>query len=129
MTEADPFYRELGQRLLDHRKKLKLTQAQLGEQLKPPLTRASIANIEAGNQGVLAHTLVQLARALKVSVSDLLPAEPASGNAGLRDKVQEELGEKLGVAPDAVKRLTERLLGRPTTRRNKDERTSRKKRS
>lgn len=126
MTEADPFYSSLGQRVHDHRKKLKLTQDQLGAQLTPPVTRASIANIEAGKQGVLAHTLVQLARVLKTTVLDLLPAEPAAESVQLRDQVRVELGEKLGVSEDEVTRLTERLLGRSFRRTH--ERTARKKR-
>lgn len=127
MIEADPFYSALGQRVQDHRNALKFTQEQLGAQLIPPVTRASIANIEAGKQGVLAHTLVQLARVLKVTVLDLLPMESSAENAGFRDQVRVELGEKLGVSADEVTRITERLLGRSSRRTH--ERTTRKKRS
>lgn len=76
------------------------------------MTRASIANIEAGKQRVLAHTLVQLADALEVELSDLLPAEtykkremvqPAGG------RVEEELAEKLGLPRKDIEQLAARL--------------------
>lgn len=41
--------------------------------LKVSLTRTSIINIEKGRQQLLVHTLVDIARALSVSVPELLP--------------------------------------------------------
>ena len=50
-----------------------MSQESLGLALKPQVTRASIANIEAGKQRILTHTLVQLAEVLDVDLSALLP--------------------------------------------------------
>lgn len=67
----DPFYVELGKRIRDARKHRKFTQEKLATAVQ--LTRTSITNIEAGRQPVLAHHLVRLARALAVTVPELLP--------------------------------------------------------
>jgi transcriptional regulator with XRE-family HTH domain len=72
-TRTEPFYAALGRRISDARERRGLSQAKLGEMLKPPVTRASIANVESGKQRVLAHTLVDLAAALGISVADLIP--------------------------------------------------------
>lgn len=63
------YYRELGQRVQRARVRQKLTQKNLGALVG--LTRTSIVNIERGRQKVLAHTLVRLAHALHVELSDL----------------------------------------------------------
>lgn len=76
MIEA--FYRELGRVVRQRRIKLEWSQERLGGALATPMTRASIANIESGKQRVLAHTLVELAVALRVDVSDFLPATAAT---------------------------------------------------
>jgi transcriptional regulator with XRE-family HTH domain len=43
--------------------------------LSPPVTRASIANLELGRQRVLVHTLVQLAHILDVPAAELLSSD------------------------------------------------------
>lgn len=130
MAEAQAFYSSLGRRLQDSRKARGLTQEQLGTLLKPPLTRASIANIEAGKQGVLVHTLVQLAGALQVGISDLLSEQTAGTpeEPELRSRVRSELIEKTGVAPEASERLMQKLLTRPVPSRRKSEHSTRKSR-
>lgn len=60
----DLYYREFGKRVRIAREAAGLTQAEVGALLQPTVTRASIANVEAGKQRVLAHTVVQLARAV-----------------------------------------------------------------
>ena len=71
---ADPFaiYRVIGARLLELRSVAGLTQEQVAARLDPPVTRAAIAMIEAGNQRMLVHTLAQLAAMFKVSLNDLV---------------------------------------------------------
>jgi ribosome-binding protein aMBF1 (putative translation factor) len=64
----EPYYRSLGARVRKAREHAGLSQAELGRMLKPQVTRASIANIEAAKQRCLAHTVVQLARALQCPV-------------------------------------------------------------
>lgn len=60
-----------------------MTQDALAEKLN--LTRTSVINIEKGRQQVLLHTLVNIARALQVSPTDLIPGEE-NIEALLRDK-------------------------------------------
>jgi transcriptional regulator with XRE-family HTH domain len=90
------------------RDKLHLTQQKVGDALEPRATRASIANIEAGKQRVLVHTLVQLASVLEVSVVDLLP-ERTDKSGVVRQELMEKLGLPKSKLPGVVDRLT---LGR-----------------
>lgn len=64
----------IGLRVRQARKAARLTQDQVGWSVG--LTRASIANIEAGRQGVLFETAIQLARTLGVT-PDYLAGIPA----------------------------------------------------
>jgi transcriptional regulator with XRE-family HTH domain len=91
----EPFYAELGRRINSARTSLSLTQGALGSRLKPPLTRAAIANIETGKQRVLAHTLADLAIKLGVGLQDLVPKQ--NTDSGLAD-VQAELDAKFSPA-------------------------------
>jgi transcriptional regulator with XRE-family HTH domain len=49
----------------------RLTQEALA--VKAALTRTSIVNIEKGRQQILLHTLLDISRALEVSLTDLIP--------------------------------------------------------
>ena len=109
MPPREPFYEILGQRIREGRTRQGLTQERLGKLLQPPATRASIANIEKGSQRVLAHTLVQLATALKIEIGELArPSErkPASkvstvsrqlAKAALPSATLEQLKRELGL--------------------------------
>lgn len=75
-------YRIIGAELAARRKKLRLKQAEVADQIG--LTRASLANIESGRQKLMLHQIYRLATALKVaSITDLVPPnysfEQASG--------------------------------------------------
>lgn len=70
---VEPFYKELGQRIAQWRKRRALTQEEVGKLLSPPLRKATIARMEAGLQRVLTHSLAQLADVLGVDEHDLLP--------------------------------------------------------
>lgn len=75
-------YRIVGAGLAARRKKLRLKQAEVADQIG--LTRASLANIESGRQKLMLHQVYKLATALKVdSIMELVPAsfsfEQASG--------------------------------------------------
>jgi transcriptional regulator with XRE-family HTH domain len=104
LREDERFYADLGRRVRVQRDKLHLTQQQVGDALTPRATRASIANIEAGKQRVLAHTLVQLASVLEVSVSDLLPERVDKSGV-----VRQELMEKLSLPKSRLPKVIERL--------------------
>jgi transcriptional regulator with XRE-family HTH domain len=87
-TIVEPFYLELGRRLQSAREKAGLSQQDVANRLSPPVTRASIANIENGKQRVLCHTLVDLGRILEMSVVNLMGARggAARGPAEARRK-------------------------------------------
>lgn len=72
----DARYRSFGDAVRLRRTKLRLTQADLAG--KVGLSRASIANIEQGRQSVLLHNACDMATALELQLTDLLPATTAS---------------------------------------------------
>ena len=116
----EPFYEELGRRIAGLRQQRKLSQQALGALLQPQMTRASIANIETGQQRVLAHSLVQLATALGCDLESLAGArEEEHPEAGV---VQHELELKLvrdEHVPKAVVDALTRSLGLTTKRRSR----------
>ncbi len=73
------FYEEVGRRLRQARTHADLTQQQLAN--KVGLSRASVANIEAGRQPFLLHTLNSFAAALEVKPCVLLPDDGARATA------------------------------------------------
>ena len=79
--DADQIYKNLGKRIRDLRKGLSLTQEQLAT--LDGISRASLANIEAGRQQVFVHHLFTLAAALDLeSPVHLLLAPPAKSRSG-----------------------------------------------
>jgi transcriptional regulator with XRE-family HTH domain len=105
VNEIEPFYVVLGPKIQKARERKKMTQAQLGRCLNPPTTRASIANIENGKQRVLAHTFVQLARAMDIKIQELMPANEPAGEAASPKSVARELKRKLNLAAPELKKL------------------------
>lgn len=81
------FYAAVGQQIAKTRVG-RLTQEALGK--KAGLTRTSIINIEKGRQQILLHTLVDIARALQVPVSALIP-DLTNLEMMMRDKPQKAL--------------------------------------
>jgi transcriptional regulator with XRE-family HTH domain len=78
---------EIGARVRSLRDARGLTQAELGEALA--LTQSNISAIERGGRGVTIHQAVKLARALRVSVDELLTGTKpmkGSGDRLLRDR-------------------------------------------
>lgn len=74
MLSADyltEFYEELGRRVRKARSEAGISQSALAAALS--LTRASVANLEAGRQRIQVHTLVSVAEALSVKAQELLP--------------------------------------------------------
>lgn len=65
-------YRDLGRRIVTRRAALRLSQAQLAERVG--LSRASIANIEAGRQNLPLHKIYDLLAALELDdLTALMP--------------------------------------------------------
>jgi transcriptional regulator with XRE-family HTH domain len=73
MGTAD-IYPLIGEAIKSRRKHLSLTQDKLAAALQ--ISRASLANIEAGRQKVLVHHLYDIADALQLDVKDLLVEMP-----------------------------------------------------
>lgn len=67
-------YEQVGKRVHAARARLGISQETLAKLVF--LTRTSITNIERGRQRILLHTLMELASALRVPVTSLLP-DPA----------------------------------------------------
>jgi transcriptional regulator with XRE-family HTH domain len=71
LDDVDFLYEELGRRIRERRGALGVSQKDLAHAVS--LSRASIANVEAGNQKILVHTLLAIADALQLNPTELLP--------------------------------------------------------
>ena len=67
------FYKALGKKIVEWRKKRGLTQGELGRLLSPRVKKATVSYWEIGQQRVPTDMLVQIAWALGVDEHDLLP--------------------------------------------------------
>jgi transcriptional regulator with XRE-family HTH domain len=76
MSRITPLYGRFGELFRKHREAKPLTQEQVSKMVG--LSRTSIANIEAGRQKVLLHQLLDLAAAVEVHPSALLPEDTLS---------------------------------------------------
>jgi transcriptional regulator with XRE-family HTH domain len=76
MESVETIYARFGRELRRVRRAKRMTQDELAQRVN--LGRTSIVNIESGRQRVHLHTFVELADALDVSPTDLLPEEPES---------------------------------------------------
>ncbi|KTE72591.1 hypothetical protein ATE72_22175 [Sphingopyxis sp. HXXIV] len=75
-VEQADLYSVFGKRVADERLARKISQQELAKLVG--LSRASIANIEAGRQRVLLHQAVGLVQALRIqTISDILPLNVA----------------------------------------------------
>lgn len=97
----EPVYEAFGRLVRARRIQLGWTQERLGGALGAGMTRASIANIEAGKQRALLHTAIELAAALEIPLADLLPSPAPSGP----DAVAEELESKLSISPHRARSI------------------------
>jgi transcriptional regulator with XRE-family HTH domain len=66
---------QFGERLSSVRRSRRLSQADLGKRIG--LSRATIANLEAGNQNVQLHQVYAVAKALDAPIDEFLPAAQA----------------------------------------------------
>jgi len=107
-TKIEPFYAELGRSIQAQRTKLGLSQESLGAALEPKVTRASIANIEAGKQRILTHTLVQLADALGLDISQIIPKNEHVRKASAPTRLEAQLS-KHNVPTKVIRQLSAQL--------------------
>lgn len=74
--KIEPIYPAIGKAIAERRVDLGLTQGQLAERLE--ISRPSLANIEAGRQRMLVHQVYEIAAALHVLPSELVPRQRVS---------------------------------------------------
>jgi len=110
VAKIETFYADVGQLIRSCRLRLGLTQDQLGRFLTPPTSRVSVANVEAGKQRILCHTLVQFAAALKVELTELLPARKDVSAKDDNRAIADELVSKAGISKTTAKKLVENPL-------------------
>jgi transcriptional regulator with XRE-family HTH domain len=76
----------MGRLIRARRKQLQLSQSTLAERVS--LTRTSITNIEQGRQKIQIHTLWDIAKALDVHASTLLPPPEKKETEKVRERVK-----------------------------------------
>lgn len=87
--QKSALYEELGRRIIERRGDM--TQRELAE--KVHISRASIANIERGNQAVSLHNLYAIASALGIQdLRDLLPVPQGASSKLVEVKSSDEIG-------------------------------------
>jgi transcriptional regulator with XRE-family HTH domain len=69
--ESKQLYQAIGALIREHRKRHGLTQERLAKQIG--MSRAAIANIEAGRQQLLVHQLYDIASVFELDISILIP--------------------------------------------------------
>ncbi len=108
MTDNDTtFFKTFGQRLTDMRKARGLTQAQLGETLG--LDQTAVASYEIGRRRVPLSLLAPLAKALGVSVAELVEDEKGPGKRGPAPKLQRQL-DQVTLLPQAKQKFVSEFL-------------------
>lgn len=108
MTDNDTtFFKTFGQRITDMRKARGLTQAQLGETLG--LDQTAVASYEIGRRRVPLSLLAPLAKALGVSVAELVEDEKGPGKRGPAPKLQRQL-DQVTLLPQAKQKFVSEFL-------------------
>jgi DNA-binding XRE family transcriptional regulator len=77
LTPEQAIYRHIGDAIQERRCRLGMTQEKLAKRLS--ISRASLANMEAGRQQILIHRLYEIAEALTCPPGDLAPKPKISG--------------------------------------------------
>lgn len=94
IVEQRKFYKNIGERILEARRKANYKQEGLGKSVN--LSRVSIVNIEKGRQHPSIHLLWNIAKVLKVEITDLLPTDGFGEkvNVDLKKLVDKRAGKK-----------------------------------
>ncbi len=101
------FFEVLGRRIAALRKDQGMSQAQLGEVLG--VTQQQVGHFEVGRRRVPVSTLPALARALGVTVEELIGEEPKAAKRGPAPKLAQQL-EQLAKLPRAQQRFVSQML-------------------
>ena len=107
-TPIEPVYATFGQLVRENRTRRRLSQEQLGRALHPPLTRASIANIETGKQRVLLHTALEVAATLGFQIEEIV-AEASPPTTLDPGALVAELASKLPITTSRARSLASRI--------------------
>jgi transcriptional regulator with XRE-family HTH domain len=108
MTPDDrAFFEILGKRIAELRAQLGITQVQLAEILG--YSQQQILSFEKGRRKVPASSLPELAKALGVSIDELLGVEDRPGKRGPTPKLQQQL-ELLSRMPRSKQRFVSDML-------------------
>src|SRR6185437_6779500 len=101
------FFKQLGARIAEFRKSATITQVQLAETLK--LSQQTVASWEVGRRGVPIATLPALARALSVSIENLIGGKAPPSKRGPAPLLQQKI-EQLTRLPKAQQKLVMQTL-------------------
>ncbi len=108
MTQDEKvFFKQLGARIAELRRDTALTQQQLGEVLG--ITQQQVASFEIGRRRVPVSLLPALARALAVSVEELIGEQGKPAKRGPAPKLQQQL-ELITRLPKAQQRFVMQML-------------------
>lgn len=107
LNPIEPIYRALGAIVRERRQSKRWSQDQLGRSLHPPVTRASVANLEAGQQRVLLHTAVELASILDFSLAQFRVEHSVDTRS-----LAEELASKLQIPETIAQSLASHFTGK-----------------
>ena len=98
LSPQEAIYCHIGDAIAERRCRLGMTQQQLSKQLS--ISRASLANMEAGRQQILVHRLYEIALVLRCPPGDLAPKPRVSA----RDFLNLVAGGTPRLAPVLAKR-------------------------
>lgn len=89
--QINSLYISLGERIREERQKAKLKQTKFADLLG--ISRASLVNIEKGRQRAPLHVIYEIARLLKLSITDLLPTYDFQDK-DIDESIQKEIEKK-----------------------------------
>ncbi|GAB3832936.1 helix-turn-helix transcriptional regulator [Pontibacter rugosus] len=95
-------YISLGKRIREERERAKFKQTNFAELLS--ISRASLVNIEQGKQRPPLHIIYEIAKLLKVSITDLLPDLDALDKE-IDSNIKKQIEEKSGGSEDRQNKL------------------------
>lgn len=71
---VEPLYAAIGKKIRRARERRGLSQEMLAASLRQPMTRACMANMEAGRQRIMLHVLIDIADACKTTLGRMMPS-------------------------------------------------------
>lgn len=101
MLDRDQYLKEVGQRIMELRKNMGITQAELAE--KSGLTAQFVSYAEGGHRAMRPENLMRIAAALGVSTDYILTGD-------LIDKDKVRISEKLGKLTVTEQRIVESII-------------------